>query len=161
MLLFQEGYTLLQTVVTKLYINKEMCIFHNCFHCFDHPLYIFIQWLVLINLTTYSLTSRMSLYSVPVCEFACVYPFSVTEKKKVNYIYLFFFPGLSSNWSVPSCWKCCGPGSKSCGEWQTNLSSLFAGHAEYYWQIKEQQDWGKGKSNHTCWGKTTLLVVQK
>jgi len=37
---------------------------------------------VLINLTTYSLTSKVLLYSIPVCGFCCVYPFSVTEKKK-------------------------------------------------------------------------------
>jgi hypothetical protein len=80
----------LQTVVAKLCINKEMCIFHNCFHCFDHPFYIFIQWLILINLTTYSLTSTMLLYSLPVCGFACVYPFSVRGEKKVNYISVFF-----------------------------------------------------------------------
>jgi len=41
--LFQEGYKLLQALVAELCINKEMCIFHNCFHYFDHPLYIFIQ----------------------------------------------------------------------------------------------------------------------
>jgi len=33
----------LQTAVAKLCINKKLRIFHDCFHYFDHPLYVFIQ----------------------------------------------------------------------------------------------------------------------
>jgi len=39
--LFQEGYKLyFMQMVAQLYISKEMCTFHNCFHNFVHPLYI-------------------------------------------------------------------------------------------------------------------------
>ena len=39
MSLFQEGYKLyLRKMVAQLPINKELCIFHNCFHYFVHPL---------------------------------------------------------------------------------------------------------------------------
>ena len=40
MSLFQEGYKLhYRQMVAQLHINKEKCIFHNCFHYFVRPLY--------------------------------------------------------------------------------------------------------------------------
>ena len=37
----EEGYRLCYSkMVACLRINKEMCIFHSCFHYFVHPLYI-------------------------------------------------------------------------------------------------------------------------
>jgi len=36
--LWQEGYKLhYRHMVAQLRINKEMCIFHSCFHYFFHP----------------------------------------------------------------------------------------------------------------------------
>jgi len=41
MSLLQEGYKLhYRQMVAQLRINKEMCIFHNCFHYFIHRLYM-------------------------------------------------------------------------------------------------------------------------
>jgi len=41
MSLFQEVHNLYyRQMVAQLCISKEMSIFHNCFHCFVHPLYI-------------------------------------------------------------------------------------------------------------------------
>jgi hypothetical protein len=41
MCLFQERYKLYdKQMVAQLRSNKEMCIFHNCFHYFVRPLYI-------------------------------------------------------------------------------------------------------------------------
>jgi len=39
MSLFQEGYKLhYRQMIAQLRINKEMCIFYNCFHYFVRPL---------------------------------------------------------------------------------------------------------------------------
>ena len=50
MSLFQEGYKLYyRQMEAQLNINKEMCVFLNCFHYFVHPVYI----LLLFEVTSY------------------------------------------------------------------------------------------------------------